>query len=1227
MGKKISCLVLAFVMCLSLLPMSAFAATESPVEGPVPYLAYEDGNFVTRYCEEYTYLETWAASNQKFHSGWYVLNGGVTELPATVVGDCSIILLNDADCYFAYNIEVTPGSTLRIYAQPAEQGKSTGKLKTGGGEASGDAGAGIGGSYIKYDDVCLSCGDVYIYGGILELQGGEGSAGIGGSDVNEYSGDGGNVYIFGGDVTATGGNYAPGIGGGACEESCGSGGTLYVYGGKLTANGGQFAAGIGGGASEDAGGDGGDVHIYGGTVYAYGGEAAAGIGGGTKTDENLIYSDAGEGGDGGLVEITGGTVYAYGASASGSRDEGGGAGIGGGQWGEGGMVDITGGTVYAYGGYGAAGIGGGTLCDGASVNISSESAETLVHAEGGKYGAGIGGGNEGDGNPVFVYGGTVEAIGGGCGAGIGGGNEGDGFLFSLEGGYVEANGGYYAAGIGGGNKGDGGEVYLDAGLLTVYSGASAYAIGAGDGNNTEGNVYVEQDAYVYDRVNYPNCTLVNPDLQPKDWNEYFLYKDYIKVEIVSPCTEVDYISYNSTIKDYSSYTTKKAVPLVNEEKTLTNWYSHWYVVDRDITVDDVITVQGNATLILKNGCTLTANKGIHVVPGSGSLTIYAQSADETEMGQLISYGADYCAGIGGINGGSHGAIIIDGGYVEANGGYYAAGIGGGKNGNGGSVTVNSGKVVANGGSCGAGIGGGDEGNGGTVTVNYGQVEANGGSDAAGIGGGFSGNGGTVIINGGEIEANGVKNGAGIGGGINGVGANIKINGNCTVKAEAGEKVPRAIGGGGLYTGPGSIEVAHGLAVIDNMTGDVRASGAYETDWMDFLSGEKADFVVEINKTNSFYVFDGTRSEDLSCTNVTFDAVVWTDPWYVVTDDCTIDSVVVSGNVNLILQDGCKLTVDNGIRVEQGSNLKIYAQSTAFATMGKLTATSNADGYAGIGGGPNKASGNITFYGGYVIGNGGRQAAGIGGGSGGAGTVTIYGGTVFGNGGESKELTITDTNVGGGAGIGGGYNASGTVKIYGGKVNAHGGNGGGAGIGGGAGQNGGCNVLIDGAIDVTAYGGANAYVARAFFINKSIDVGPGIGGGAGSKSGTIEMKDGKVYAMAGENKFIGKLSDGEALKAPQIIMNPYVDFAIKRTPDGSDKSTYYLTKTERVKFTDVSAVTLETVMKINGMVQEEEPSDPEIPVTGDESLTGLWTILMLVSAMGLAFCILRKKRSH
>ena len=151
-------------------------------------------------------------------------------------------------------------------------------------------------------------------------------------------------------------------------------------------------------------------------------------------------------------------------------------------------------------------------------------------------------------------------------------------------------------------------------------------------------------------------------------------------------------------------------------------------------------------------------------------------------------------------------------------------------------------------------------------------------------------------------------------------------------------------------------------------------------------------------------------------------------WYVVNDEINItDRITVTGNVHLILADGCNLTASKGINVSAGNSLSIYGQTNGsgaleatrdsynagigggFGSGGEVTAT-GGNGGAGIGGGYNGSGGEVTIYGGTVTATG-YSGAGIGGGqNGNGGAVTISGGTV----------TATGYS---GAGIGSGYGGS------------------------------------------------------------------------------------------------------------------------------------------------------------------------------------------------------------
>ncbi|MBQ3665548.1 MAG: fibronectin type III domain-containing protein [Lachnospiraceae bacterium] len=196
-------------------------------------------------------------------------------------------------------------------------------------------------------------------------------------------------------------------------------------------------------------------------------------------------------------------------------------------------------------------------------------------------------------------------------------------------------------------------------------------------------------------------------------------------------TAIEGSGYNGSI--VADITVDDAIAITADTTKLRDGYT--YKVNSNVTVSNRINVKGNVTLLLNEGCTLTASKGIEVSNGN-TLTIEG-------AGTLNANGASDNAGIGSEN---VGTIIINGGTINARGGSYAAGIGGSKNTcNGGTIIINGGIVNATGGYEGSGIGGGyDDKNGnygqcGNIIINGGQITARGGSYAFGIGTGY-GNG-------------------------------------------------------------------------------------------------------------------------------------------------------------------------------------------------------------------------------------------------------------------------------------------------------------------------------------------------------------------------------------------------------------------------------------------------------------------------------------------------------
>jgi len=238
----------------------------------------------------------------------------------------------------------------------------------------------------------------------------------------------------------------------------------------------------------------------------------------------------------------------------------------------------------------------------------------------------------------------------------------------------------------------------------------------------------------------------------------------------------------------------------------TSWTDgNYYTLNSDVTMSWFVAVTGDVTLILADGYTLTAPKGI-VVPEGNSLKIEGEGS-----GTLVSIGSGGQAGIGGGYDGNGGVITINGGTVNATGNGGGAGIGGGDEGNGGEITINGGTVTATGYEGGAGIGGGWQGNGGEITINNGTVTATGGDYGAGIGGGYDGNGGVITINGGTVNATGTDYGAGIGGGYLGNGGEITINSG-TINATGGALSPPGIGRGYDGSSDGTLTLGEGVVM-------------------------------------------------------------------------------------------------------------------------------------------------------------------------------------------------------------------------------------------------------------------------------------------------------------------------------------------------------------------------------------------------------------------------------
>ena len=370
----------------------------------------------------------------------------------------------------------------------------------------------------------------------------------------------------------------------------------------------------------------------------------------------------------------------------------------------------------------------------------------------------------------------------------------------------------------------------------------------------------------------------------------------------------------------------------------------WYVVNSNVTISERVTVTGKVHLILADGYTLNATKGI-TVTGSNSLTIYGQSGG---TGKLTAKGDQLQAGIGGNNGQSGGAITINGGTVNATGGNWAAGIGGGYNGAGGTITINGGTVTAEGVGNrlggGAGIGGGIYGTGGAITINDGTVNATGGYDSAGIGGGSYGAGGNqIVINGGTVNAtSGQGSGVALGAGRDKEGGKVTINGG-TVYAN------KSTSGGGdgigykvqlvSETGSSGIIVAQavsGDADLSRFNGIIKQGSTYTV-----YGSANLETALEIKKGETLKIENKktlTISENVTLTNngtITVSGTLTNNGTIV--DNGTINGTV-SGDVRYPSKVAVTFSGGTDNTAPYGSTITITATMTKQTATNALTAT-------------------------------------------------------------------------------------------------------------------------------------------------------------------------------------------------------------------------------------------------------------------------------------------------
>ena len=261
-------------------------------------------------------------------------------------------------------------------------------------------------------------------------------------------------------------------------------------------------------------------------------------------------------------------------------------------------------------------------------------------------------------------------------------------------------------------------------------------------------------------------------------------------------------------------------------------------------------------------------------------------------------------------------------------------------------------------------------------------------------------------------------------------------------------------------------------------------------------------------------------------------------WYVVEGDVTITPRLdTHGAVNLILTDDCHLTVPWGINVKEGDTFTICAQSTAEASMGKLTAClpewSDHDksvwpvaGLSGIGAGVRVWAANDNFHeneGTIIINGGNIHAKGQQGSSAIGGSDyehnTSYDGDTPGNLRQGGSITInggivcTELRTSGGAhlsdsfGIGTCGGNGGSVTINGGTIIAEASS---SAISSGRGG----SITINGG-NVTAHGGINRYENQPLYAIPGNGIGPLEGGSITINGGTVKASsEGDGFGIGG-----------------------------------------------------------------------------------------------------------------
>ena len=392
-----------------------------------------------------------------------------------------------------------------------------------------------------------------------------------------------------------------------------------------------------------------------------------------------------------------------------------------------------------------------------------------ITATGGNYTAGIGCAAYSKGGTINIYGGIITAQGGDSAAGIGGGqgSASGTTAVSIYGGQVSATGGQKAAGIGKGN-GDSqtvtvflswttstydkiyassysGTVTIDPAHPFKLSDTSADATTSNIGGKTIVPAQAVTYAVTFDTgggsavsaqgiVSGQTATLpgapVKQGYRFQKWQLQGSDYDFSTpvtgdITLTAVWTALPDIEYMNTSNVAATLAGTDYYPLEPSQTTLDG--GTWVVVDDATTFTDRITVKNSVTLILADGKTLTAQKGISVTAKDNAvLTILAQSGGTGALTVTgVNYDSDACIGGDWASGKYNcGTVSIYGGRITTSGNYTGAGIGGANGYRGGTINILGGQVDVSGGSyCGHAIGYGYQSQTATATITLGWRNA------------------------------------------------------------------------------------------------------------------------------------------------------------------------------------------------------------------------------------------------------------------------------------------------------------------------------------------------------------------------------------------------------------------------------------------------------------------------------------------------------------------------